>query len=159
MCCCFFCFKQKTAYDMRISDWSSDVCSSDLRGGRSGKTSLAYWPATADGILAPSSGRWANSGMGSPTAFSTLSTSEFPNGAVASSLSDILETGDLPQRYFLSAKACSGILRRAEKRGKTLPLALSRALRQTGDGASAQTKPQPDTSSPMAETTPADLLT
>src|SRR3546814_1289092 len=34
--CCFFCvvscffFKQKTAYEMRISDWSSDVCSSDL---------------------------------------------------------------------------------------------------------------------------------
>src|SRR3546814_20347082 len=31
MCLCyFFFFKQKTAYDMRISDWSSDVCSSDL---------------------------------------------------------------------------------------------------------------------------------
>src|SRR3546814_1073775 len=35
MCDCmvtlyFFFFKQKTAYDMRISDWSSDVCSSDL---------------------------------------------------------------------------------------------------------------------------------
>src|SRR3546814_11840646 len=33
--CCiminFFLFKQKTAYEMRISDWSSDVCSSDLR--------------------------------------------------------------------------------------------------------------------------------
>src|SRR3546814_7122655 len=28
MWCCFF--KQKTAYEMRISDWSSDVCSSDL---------------------------------------------------------------------------------------------------------------------------------
>src|SRR3546814_16609553 len=27
----FFFFKQKTAYDMRISDWSADVCSSDLR--------------------------------------------------------------------------------------------------------------------------------
>src|SRR3546814_1975882 len=26
----FFCFKQKTAYDLRMSDWSSDVCSSDL---------------------------------------------------------------------------------------------------------------------------------
>src|SRR3546814_20678184 len=26
----FFCFKQKTAYERRISDWSSDVCSSDL---------------------------------------------------------------------------------------------------------------------------------
>src|SRR3546814_2167215 len=29
-----FFFKQKTAYEMRISDWSSDVCSSDLRGQR-----------------------------------------------------------------------------------------------------------------------------
>src|SRR3546814_7728658 len=29
----FFFFKQKTAYEMRISDWSSDVCSSDLRAG------------------------------------------------------------------------------------------------------------------------------
>src|SRR3546814_9581580 len=28
-----FFFKQKTAYEMRISDWSSDVCSSDLGGG------------------------------------------------------------------------------------------------------------------------------
>src|SRR3546814_2266779 len=28
----FFCFKQKTAYEMRISHWSSDVCSSDLGG-------------------------------------------------------------------------------------------------------------------------------
>src|SRR3546814_3333569 len=28
--CLFFLFKQKTAYEMRISDWSSDVCSSDL---------------------------------------------------------------------------------------------------------------------------------
>src|SRR3546814_2045892 len=28
--CVFFVFKQKTAYEMRISDWSSDVCSSDL---------------------------------------------------------------------------------------------------------------------------------
>src|SRR3546814_5355938 len=29
--CLFFFFKKKTAYEMRISDWSSDVCSSDLR--------------------------------------------------------------------------------------------------------------------------------
>src|SRR3546814_13637410 len=40
MCMCvswfdfFFFFKQKTAYEMRISDWSSDVCSSDLRSAR-----------------------------------------------------------------------------------------------------------------------------
>src|SRR3546814_1333079 len=35
--CYFFFFKQKTAYEMRISDWSSDVCSSDLSfGGKIG---------------------------------------------------------------------------------------------------------------------------
>src|SRR3546814_10293440 len=33
---CFFFFKQKTAYEMRISDWSSDVCSSDLLGDEVG---------------------------------------------------------------------------------------------------------------------------
>src|SRR3546814_9558253 len=33
-CYLFFFFKQKTAYEMRISDWSSDVCSSDLRQSR-----------------------------------------------------------------------------------------------------------------------------
>src|SRR3546814_7812235 len=33
----FFFFKQKTAYEMRISDWSSDVCSSDLAG------LISYW--------------------------------------------------------------------------------------------------------------------
>src|SRR3546814_16106670 len=34
-----FFFKQKTAYEMRISDWSSDVCSSDLDGGSHGNSS------------------------------------------------------------------------------------------------------------------------
>src|SRR3546814_5366020 len=35
---CLFFFKQKTAYEMRISDWSSDVCSSDLaEAARTGK--------------------------------------------------------------------------------------------------------------------------
>src|SRR3546814_2425957 len=39
MCVLYFCsvcvfFKQKTAYELRISDWSSDVCSSDLAEGR-----------------------------------------------------------------------------------------------------------------------------
>src|SRR3546814_6925315 len=34
LCTYFFFFKQKTAYEMRISDWSSDVCSSDLAAAR-----------------------------------------------------------------------------------------------------------------------------
>src|SRR3546814_3555225 len=46
--CCFFFFKQKTAYEMRISDWSSDVCSSDLtRTGRDG----GGWPGRRSGAL------------------------------------------------------------------------------------------------------------
>jgi hypothetical protein len=74
--------------------------------------------------------------MGSPTEFLTLNTSEHAashglshNGDAVCSLSDILETGDVPRRFFLTAKACQGILRRAEKRGKELPEALSAALK------------------------------
>jgi DNA (cytosine-5)-methyltransferase 1 len=66
-------------------------------------------------------GGWGNSGMGSPTGFLTLSTSEWPKDAAVCSLSDTLETGDVPARFYLSPKACAGILRRAEKRGKDLP--------------------------------------
>src|SRR3546814_7132317 len=40
--CVFFFFKQKTAYEMRISDWSSDVCSSDL-GAYSGYRCSLSW--------------------------------------------------------------------------------------------------------------------
>src|SRR3546814_16652042 len=41
----FFFFKQKTAYEMRISDWSSDVCSSDLNAatGPTGSPILVAW--------------------------------------------------------------------------------------------------------------------
>src|SRR3546814_14095954 len=43
MCfCVFFFFKQKTAYEMRISDWSSDVCSSDLNQSLSRNTWLSW---------------------------------------------------------------------------------------------------------------------
>lgn len=50
----------------------------------------------------------------------TRNTGECPNAAVESRLSQILE--ETPQeKYHLSAKACRGILRRAERRGKDLP--------------------------------------
>ena len=94
------------------------------------KTSLEFCRSTEGGIGRPSCGTWRNSGMGSPTAFVTLSTGEFPSGAVVSSLSDVLETGDVPRKYFLSPKACRGILRRAAKRGRELPPSLRSALEQ-----------------------------
>lgn len=54
--------------------------------------------------------------------------SEWPNDAAVCSLSQVLVKGSIPQRYFLSRKACAGILRRAEARGKRLPDLLRRAL-------------------------------
>jgi hypothetical protein len=68
--------------------------------------------------------------MGSHIEFLTLNTSECPRDAAESSLLDVLETGNVPQKYFLSPVACQGILRRAAKRGKTLPEALQVALQE-----------------------------
>src|SRR3546814_1916602 len=45
----FFFFKQKTAYDMRISDWSSDVCSSDLHFENNHTTTTDKICLVADG--------------------------------------------------------------------------------------------------------------
>jgi hypothetical protein len=73
--------------------------------------------------------------MGGVTGFSMRNMCEwtgldglFLNDDGVCSLSDILETGDVPRQYYLSAKACKGILRRADKRGKELPQQLVRAL-------------------------------
>ena len=50
------------------------------------------------------------------------------------SLSQVLEKGSIPQRFFLSSTACAGILRRAEKRGKSLPPSLHAALAAVASG-------------------------
>src|SRR3546814_4572602 len=47
----FFFFKQKTAYVMRISDWSSDVCSSDLNWDEDKYLERTGWSGRDDGIL------------------------------------------------------------------------------------------------------------
>ena len=59
---------------------------------------------------------------------STLNTGVSPKDAKESSLSQILQA-DPPLKYYLSPKACLGILRRAFERGKELPQKLERALR------------------------------
>src|SRR3546814_1430756 len=53
ICCsfCFFFFKQKTAYEMRISDWSSDVCSSDLGVTTSAPADAEWWRLYKDPVL------------------------------------------------------------------------------------------------------------
>ena len=59
---------------------------------------------------------------------STLNTGVSPRDAKESSLSQILQA-DPPLKYYLSPKACLGILRRASERGKALPPKLERALK------------------------------
>jgi Sigma-70, region 4./HNH endonuclease. len=59
--------------------------------------------------------------------FTMLNTGECPNAAVVSRLSQILEATPHP-KYSLTAKACLGILRRAERRGKDLPKLLKQVL-------------------------------
>src|SRR3546814_10096965 len=62
----FFFFKQKTAYEMRISDWSSDVCSSDLivahRTKLLSRDDVIYYPAHGEPVENPQ--RWVRSMMG-----------------------------------------------------------------------------------------------
>lgn len=77
--------------------------------------------------------------------------STWPNDATVRSLSQVLVRGSIPQQYFLSSTACAGILRRAEKRGKTLPEPLMRALLAVAS--QEPTEPVMDTSSGTFGTT------
>lgn len=127
--------------------------------GFAGRTSPAFFPAPADRTSRQSSrhlrAEWLRSRAtggkrpavspkadqdtsASPGECLTLSMPEFRSGAVACSLSDILETGDVPQQYFLTATACRGILRRAAKRGKELPTILRQALQAVAAESSAE---------------------
>lgn len=109
---------------LSLLPWLNDC----LLAGWFGKTSPAFCQLTEEGILEPSSRRWANAGMGGPTESLTLSFSESPKNAAASSLSDILETEGAQERCYLSQKAATGILRRDDARGRKLPERLRRAL-------------------------------
>ena len=53
---------------------------------------------------------------------------------MVATLSEILEVANVPPRFSLSAKACAGILRRAQRRGKQLPPMLKQALKQAAGG-------------------------
>ena len=114
--------------------------------GSFGRMSPASCHRTKDGILEPLSEGWSNSGIMRDGECLTLNMSEWTGLDGLSlkdegvcSLSDILETGPVPQRYFLSAKACRGVLRRAAKRGKELPPQLRHALQAVADSEQTST--------------------
>lgn len=109
-------------------------------GGSSGKMSRGVYPPgiskpeymTSTFFLQP----LLKSGILAGGEFLTLNTCEWTDTLVpflsvdgVCSLSDILEqSGNIPQKYYLSPTACLGILRRAESRGKALPPMLKDAL-------------------------------
>jgi hypothetical protein len=94
-------------------------------------------PASEEPIWEQLLERWPTGGIVSDGVCLMLNTSEFPKGGgVSSSLRDVLETQGVLPKYYLSAKACEGILRRAERRGKKLPEPLDRALRNQSDSTS-----------------------
>ncbi|KUR47569.1 hypothetical protein PST407_02635 [Pseudomonas syringae pv. tomato] len=122
------------------------------KASSSGRTSLVSFPTKAtpsDAFLARLLGKTAScslQGNGGRTLVVCMDPKEqsrggswtpnisaWPNDAAVCSLSQVLEQTSIPQRYFLSAKACAGILRRAEARGKTLPEQLLSALHSSAD--------------------------
>ena len=99
------------------------------RASPSGRMSPEPSPPTTAKTLLASSKKWRTSGrMTSRGECWTAATTEWLNAAEECSLSQILEE-NVPAKYFLSPRACAGILRRAAKRGKALPPLLEQALR------------------------------
>jgi hypothetical protein len=89
-----------------------------------------FFQATKDAILESSSLIWPTQGLATSSGvFLIRNSSESHSDAVESSLSQVLEQNP-SDKYSLSAKAASGILRRANKRGKILPEPLQQALEQ-----------------------------
>lgn len=106
---------KQTASDASLRGWLETMKKSSLHT-ESGKSRVWSWDQKdlpSGESLTPSSSEWLNDAEGSSSLVY---------------LSDILEHGKLPQQYFLSARACAGILRRAVSRGKELPTILLHAL-------------------------------
>ena len=81
---------------------------------------------TRDGLQQDACLTWTENGA-LPGEYTTRSFGECPSEENVSRLSAILEDTPHP-KYYLSAKACAGILRRAERRGKDLPEPLKQVL-------------------------------
>ena len=112
-----------------------------------GKTSPEPSTATKAKTSGPSSQRWMTSGLWRNGGTCWMhSSSESPNGVdeCSLSLSSILQSSDeqAMDKYFLSAKAAAGILRRSTNRGRLLPPLLQQALERV---AQTTTKPKQDT--------------
>ena len=106
---------------------STGSCANCGHGGPLLRMSPDFYPAIRAATLPSSSTGWTNSGSMRHGRIWTRSTSESRKAAAACSLSQVLEA-EVPSKYYLSARAAAGILRRANSRGKELPAHLAAAL-------------------------------
>jgi len=83
-----------------------------------------------EGTLESSFKRWPNSGILSAGVCLTAKTSESPSHASESTLSGVIETHEVPEKYFLSPSAATGMLRRAKQQGRNLFPPLRESLEQ-----------------------------
>jgi len=131
---------------------SLEPCQAESPKGQTSKQSLKksskssakklplFLSLKTDGLKPDASAEWETAAAPFPCAgdFTMPSFGESPREENASRLSQILEDSPLP-KYSLSARACEGILNRAQKRGKELPPELKEALlRQCGSGGRVQ---------------------
>lgn len=107
-----------------------DACQEPL----SSRTCTGFSLATEDETSPSYSRRWTSSGMVSDGVCLTAKTSESPSNAVASTLLPCIETGEVPQKYFLSQNAATGILRRVDRMGRNLPPSFRRSLETLSEG-------------------------
>ena len=114
--------------DLALHSLMSKLLRQSSPDGSFSKMSPQFCPVTTGMMSSNSSPRLMNAGIVYRGRFWTHNTFPWRKGGGVSSLSDILEDGDVPQKYFLSPTACKGILRRADKRGKQIPPALRKAL-------------------------------
>ena len=113
--------KTSDAYSQKLSGLQkTEFLFLDLRAGDGSQPEASWETATA----------W-------PGASWMPNTGECPSEGKESTLLQILEDGP-QEKYYLSEKACAGILRRAQKRGKSLPEKLKTALERQASGGGGQ---------------------
>lgn len=111
---------------------STASCANCGHDGRLSRMSPDFYPAIRDAISRSSSTDWGNAGsVVSPGRYWTASTSESRNAADGCSLSAVLQ-GEVPSKYFLSAKAAAGILRRGRAAGEDVAAPLGASTTSFG---------------------------
>jgi hypothetical protein len=105
-------------------DWLSSAFPGFASSRTCGACSLPTEGETSKSLFKP----WPNSGIAWDGVCLIVDTSESPSLAKESSLWDVIERGEVPQKYFLSPNAARGILGRAKRMGRELFPPLRKAL-------------------------------